>query len=262
MEGQVVASDERGSDRFWDTYSRYYDTVYHLMPYRKLLWDSYQALDLRPGMAVLDAGCGTGNFEAFIHEKESPPVSIEAVDFSCGMLGIAQTKCSSLMNVTFRQADLNSELPFADASFDRIVSINVLYALDDWDGTMREFLRVLKPDGKLVLTSSFPEFSFGSVLADHFRRVKNIWGFSRQARTVLTTVGVLATSGLGSAVLNIFVIDRREAEGRYRSLDRDGIREFLRSHDADGVGDVQVGLTFADQNFLAVATKAMVAQPN
>ena len=61
------------SDGFWDLYSRVYDAVYHLIPYRGLLWQAYEALSLEPGMRVLDAGCGTGNFEHFIAGKNPPP---------------------------------------------------------------------------------------------------------------------------------------------------------------------------------------------
>ena len=90
-----------GVDGFWDLYSRVYDSVYQLMPYRKLLWDTYQALDLRPGMRVLDAGCGTGNFEHFVHQKNPPSVCIDAIDFSASMLSIAGRKNAGLDNVAF-----------------------------------------------------------------------------------------------------------------------------------------------------------------
>ena len=59
------------------------------MPYRKLLWDAFEALELEPGMRVLDAGCGTGNFEHFLAEKNHPPIQIDAVDFSAEMLARA-----------------------------------------------------------------------------------------------------------------------------------------------------------------------------
>jgi ubiquinone/menaquinone biosynthesis C-methylase UbiE len=256
MGTRSTVTAEPTHDEFWDSYSRYYDCVYQLMPYRKLLWDTFQALDLRPELRVLDAGCGTGNFEHFIAEKNHPPIQVDAVDFSPEMLARARAKCSGLGYVTFTQANLNGRLPFEDATFDRIVSINVLYALEDWDHTMSELLRVLKPEGKMALTSSLPEFKFGPLLADHVRRIGNIWGTRRKAKAVWDTVRVIATSGLGSMAMNVFVINRRESEGQYHSPGHSELRAFLSEHTINGLDVFDIDLAMADQNFLATATKA------
>lgn len=250
---------EQQRDEFWDLYSRYYDCVYHLMPYRKLLWDTYEALDLRDGMRVLDAGCGTGNFEHFIAEKNHPDITIDAVDASPDMLAIASEKCLGLSHVSFHQANLNGRLPFDDETFDRIASINVLYALEDWDATISELLRVLRPEGRMVLTSSLSEFKFGPLLADHTRRIGNIWGTRRKAKAVLDTVKMITTSGMGSLVLNLFVINRREDRGQYYSPDHPELRSFFESHGKTGINHFDIGLSMADQNFLATATKTCAA---
>lgn len=257
MKGQAPNAAGNESDWFWNLYSKVYDSVYHLMPYRELLWDAYQALELQPGMKILDAGCGTGNFESFIAEKNPPPVEIEAVDFSAGMLSIAKSKCRALDHVSFNWQDLNAELPYPDATFDRIVSINVLFALRDWDHTMREFLRVLRPDGSMVLTSSSPDFSFAPLVTDHFRRIHNIWGLGRKVRTVLNSLWIMCTRALGSAALNILVINRRERRGQYRSLDQAGLRSFLEHHRENGLGEFSIGSALADQNLFCTATKAI-----
>ena len=47
-------------------------------------------------MRVLDAGCGTGNFEHFIAEKNHPPVRIDAVDFSPEMLARARAEVRAI----------------------------------------------------------------------------------------------------------------------------------------------------------------------
>jgi ubiquinone/menaquinone biosynthesis C-methylase UbiE len=248
-----------GVDGFWDLYSRVYDSVYQLMPYRKLLWDTYQALELAPGMRVLDAGCGTGNFEHFIHQKNPPSVCIDAIDFSAAMLAVASKKNADLANVEFSRGDLSGKLPYADASFDRIVSINVLYALPDPDATMRELLRVLKPGGVIVVTSPAPEFAVAALVVDHFKRVKNIWGAWRKVVTVTTSIGIFAVSGIAQWLLNTFVINRREADGAYHSLDSGELSDLLRRCVPDGIGDYEVGRALADQNIFATAVKTMAA---
>lgn len=141
------------------------------MPYRKLLWDAYQALELEPGMKVLDAGCGSGNFELFVSEKDPPAVEIEAHDYSPAMLARARKKCAGRLDcVNYPRGDFNGQLPYADATFDRIVSVNVLYALEKQDNAMSELLRVLKPGGRIVLTSPAPGYGWGPLVVDHFQR--------------------------------------------------------------------------------------------
>jgi len=246
-------------DGFWDLYSRVYDSVYSLMPYRQLLWDTYQSLELESGMRVLDAGCGTGNFEHFIHSKQPPPVRIDALDFSAEMLARARNKCRGLDNVSFARGDLSMPLPFEDATFDRVLSINVLYALPDPDFTTGELLRVLKPDGILVVTSPAPEFAVSALVANHFGRVKNIWGARRKVATVIKSAGILAASGAAQWALNEFVINRRESGGEYQSLDMQEVRDLLDRHSSSELSSFRVGRALADQNIFATAIKAAPA---
>ena len=242
--------------RFWDIYSHYYDTVSHLMPYRKLMWDSYDALELEPGMRVLDAGCGTGNFEAFIAMKNPPDIELTAVDFSHSMLDRARMKCADAGFAQFEWADLDGRLPFEDATFDRIVSINVLYTLPNQDHTMRELMRVLKPGGRLVLTSPAPGYGWGPLVVDHFSRIKNIWGFRRRVLRAFSSVGLLCTSAVGSFLLNVLVIYRREKAGEYHAMDETEFRGFLGRQLSNGLAEFSISPNFANQNLFATAMKA------
>jgi len=254
-----VAADGARPDRFWDLYSHVYDSVYHLIPYRGLLWQAYEALQLEPGMKVLDAGCGTGNFESFISHKSPPQIEIDAVDSSAGMLSVARRKCRSLDYVRFSAGDLNQRLPFADGTFDRIVTVNVLYALDDPDGVVRELLRLLKPSGVLVISSPLPSYSVRPMIADHFRRLRNIWGLHRRLGRALETAWVLVTGGALQWALNNLVINRREGDGVYRSLDRQELGDLLQRRRAEGLETYDICLASADQNLFATAVKAAAA---
>ncbi len=62
---------ENSSSFFWDLYARLYDTLYLLKPYRDLHEQVLTALNLQKNETILDAGCGTGNFEKLMIEKES-----------------------------------------------------------------------------------------------------------------------------------------------------------------------------------------------
>jgi ubiquinone/menaquinone biosynthesis C-methylase UbiE len=261
MEGQGLVTAAPSVDGFWDVYSRYYDAVNQLMPYRKLLWDALEALELQPGMRVLDAGCGTGNFELFMEEKGAPQVRVDAIDFSPGMLATAAWKCRGLADVEFRSADLNERLPYADATFDRVVSVNVLYTLKDWRHTMREFTRVLRPEGRVVVTSTMPGLRHGPLVREHFRRVGNVWGFSRKAGVVLDTFKMLPT-GVGAGIANVFVIDRREKQGLYRSFEPDELRRFFDRECLDGgLGNYAIWPALANQNLMAAATMRAAGPP-
>lgn len=253
-----VAPDETHS--FFDSYSKHYDLVYGLLSYRKLLWDAFEALDLEPGMSVLDAGCGTGNFERFISQKRLPPVSIEAIDFSRGMLELAAEKCAHLDYVLFAHGDLGSRLPYSDNTFDRIVSINVLYAVPDWRATVRELIRVLKPGGKLVVTSTRVGWSYRPIVVDHFRRVGNIWGLSRRAGALTTPLKWLSPKGMGSFVSNVLVQDRLERAGRFPSFTEEEVRAFLATEvDSGCVDEFDVWPVFCGQNLMASARKRIAA---
>lgn len=243
------------TNSFFDSYSKHYDLVDGLLSYRRLMWEVYEALRLEPGARVLDAGCGTANFERFISQKALPPVEIEAVDFSRGMLSLAAEKCSDLGYVSFDHADLSRPLPFADASFDRVVSINVLYAVPDWRSTMRELLRVLAPGGRLVISSTREGWSYWPLFTEHYRRISNIRGLGRKAEAALHPLRWFSPRGLGSVVSNMFVQDGREREGVYPSFTDEELHELfaefgpeIRRHDVRPV--------YAEQCLLAVAEKA------
>lgn len=247
------------SDSFWDLYSYVYTGVYHLIPYRNLLWDAYEELDLKPGLRVLDAGCGTGNFEHFISTKPMPDITVDGIDASGGMLNAARRRCAGLGFAEFSTADLNERLPFEDATFDRVVSINVLYALRDQEHAVSEMLRVLKPSGRLVISSPLPTYRVGPMVADHFRRIGNIWGLHRRVARTLSSAFVLATSGLAQWILNDLVIDSRETQGMYRSLDEHDVQALLRRLLPDGLGEFAVKLGSANQNAFATVVKAVSA---
>jgi SAM-dependent methyltransferase len=95
---------------------------------------------------ILDAGCGTGGMMEVLR-RENPAWQISGLDFS--PQAIAHTRQRGFTDVTQGSVDA---LPYPDASFDAVVSLDVLY----FDGVdearaMSEFHRVLKPGGVLVL---------------------------------------------------------------------------------------------------------------
>jgi ubiquinone/menaquinone biosynthesis C-methylase UbiE len=104
------------------------------------------------GLSVLDLGCGTGRHTLW---PAAQGADVTAVDFSEGMLAEARRKPGADA-VRFVAHDLHEPLPFADATFDRVVSGLVLEHLHDLGGFFREAHRVLKPGGVAVVSGMHP----------------------------------------------------------------------------------------------------------
>ncbi len=95
---------------------------------------------------MLDLGCGTG---MFLEELSKRSELVVGVDASVEMLKLAKRRAKG---ATLVLADVDS-LPFADCSFDVVVSITLLQNMPDPAATMREAARVLKRGGTAVMTS-------------------------------------------------------------------------------------------------------------
>ena len=103
------------------------------------------------GRRVLDAGCGSGALTAALRDRGA---EVTGIDSSAGLLELARERLGP--EVALRQADLSRALPFADAAFDDVTASLVLHYLRDWQPTLREFRRVLRPRGRLIVSTHHP----------------------------------------------------------------------------------------------------------
>jgi ubiquinone/menaquinone biosynthesis C-methylase UbiE len=126
---------------FWELQGWLYDSLFVLTPHRQLVEETAFSLDHTMGK-VLDAGCGTGRL------GEWSRATIVGIDFSETMLRRARRR-----GQWAQQVDLSSRLPFDDGSFERVVSLNVLYTLPNPQETLMELARVLESGGKLILAT-------------------------------------------------------------------------------------------------------------
>lgn len=103
-----------------------------------------RAVDARPGERVLDIAAGTGtSSEPFADAG----VDVVPADFSTGMLREGYRRRPDL---PFTAADA-MRLPFANDSFDVVTMSFGLRNVEDVDKALREFLRVVRPGGRLVV---------------------------------------------------------------------------------------------------------------
>jgi malonyl-CoA O-methyltransferase len=104
------------------------------------------------GLSVLDLGCGTGRHALWL---AAGGATVTAVDFSEGMLEEARRKPGA-EQIRFLCHDLHTSLPLGDGEFDLVVSGLVLEHLRELDGFFAEIKRVLKADGRAVVSAMHP----------------------------------------------------------------------------------------------------------
>ncbi|MGK5532636.1 methyltransferase domain-containing protein [Streptomyces sp. URMC 129] len=108
---------------------------------------AYLLPELRPGLSLLDIGCGPGTLTAGLAERVAPgPVT--AVDHAADILTAARAEAESrgLTGVRFATADAQA-LEFPDGSFDVVHAHQVLQHLGDPVRALREARRVCRAGG-------------------------------------------------------------------------------------------------------------------
>ena len=96
---------------------------------------------------LLEVPVGTGILTMPVYQT-LPEADITCLDYSPDMMGQAQEKSDRLhlKNVTFQQGDVGA-LPYADGTFDVVLSLNGFHAFPDKEAAYWEVLRVLRPGG-------------------------------------------------------------------------------------------------------------------
>jgi ubiquinone/menaquinone biosynthesis C-methylase UbiE len=123
----------------------------------------FLAPHLRPGMRLIDCGCGPGSITIDLARAVAPGTTI-GIDLREDALaqGRALARERGIVNVTFQKASVY-RLPYADASFDAAFACAVLQHLAHPVAALEEMRRVLKPggvvgvvDGSSTITFRYP----------------------------------------------------------------------------------------------------------
>jgi len=116
---------------------------------------------------VLEIGCGTGKWLALL---VSAGCEVAGIERSEQMLVLAQSRVIGDLRIGTAE-----DLPWHDASFDRVVYINVLHHLTDPAQALRESFRVLRPGGALLSVGLDPHHRTGRwYIYDYFPRTLDI----------------------------------------------------------------------------------------
>jgi ubiquinone/menaquinone biosynthesis C-methylase UbiE len=109
-------------------------------------------LDIRPGMSVLDAGCGPGRLTIPMAHRVGPKGEVTAMDLQEGMLREVQDRArqAKLNNIRFLRAGIGEGKLERDR-FDRVVLITVLGEIPDREAALHEIFAALRPGGILLV---------------------------------------------------------------------------------------------------------------
>ncbi|MBY5351786.1 class I SAM-dependent methyltransferase [Rhizobium leguminosarum] len=108
---------------------------------------------LKPGDAVLDVGCGTGTIALLAKQKVGPNGRVAGIDASGEMVARAMAKAERAKLPIAFSTGTAQDLPYKDGEFDVVLSTLMFHHLPKRgrEEFCREALRVLRPNGRLVI---------------------------------------------------------------------------------------------------------------
>jgi len=122
------------------------------------------------GKSILDAACGPGKYAEILMAQGA---TITGFDRSPKMIKLAQERNKD--RGTFFIHDLTK--PFnrlANESFDTVLCALALHYVEDWTLTIKEFYRVLKPKGQLVISIEHPFFEYNYFNSEKYFEIEHV----------------------------------------------------------------------------------------
>ena len=170
------------------------------------------------GEFILDAGCGTGVFTSDLLEREAKVVGLE---LSRPMLVRAMFKNKGRYFLSV-QGDMRN-LPFAQAAFDKVVSVTAIEFIEEAKVAVEEMFRVTKPGGIIVVATLNRLSSWAHRRGEAGKKGHPIFSHalfrSPEDMAALSPVkGVIETAVHFQKTDDLDVAQKIEREGRERGL--------------------------------------------
>src|SRR5688572_29336583 len=145
-----------------ETARRYKNFTGKTPMYQELSATMVELAQLRPGMRVLDLGCGTGVTTQTVLPALGEQGHVYALDLSPAMLKVARQAVAS-PQVTFLQGDAAAAAELIQEPVDRVVCNSVFWQFRHKPQVMAALGRVLKPEGLFVFNAPEPYFIFQDI---------------------------------------------------------------------------------------------------
>lgn len=142
-------------------YSNYHETRYSYLFERNekndpLIDKIVKVMEISKHDKVLDYGCGSGDITRVVSKYAKYVIGVD-IDIKT-----AKEKYNDLVFLLQKSKGLD----FPDNYFDRIICVNVIEHVHDYVYLLKEFKRVLKPEGKIFITSYDKNFILHKILND------------------------------------------------------------------------------------------------
>jgi SAM-dependent methyltransferase len=181
-------------------------------------------LDLPVGSRGLDVGCGVGLFARWLAEAVGPHGRVTAIESDPERVDAARALPGEGFGpdrLEFRTGD-GTALDMVDGSFDWVWCGDVLHHIVETERALREFRRVVRPGGRIVVKESqvlsamflpgHPELERRIQLAEIRRTLEEGGGRSFQERRQTTSASLRAV-GLPEVAMRSYLLERRAPLG-------------------------------------------------
>jgi len=138
---------EEKNKKFFNKWASRYDKGFFKKWRRKLIEKIIEIAKINKNSKILDAGCGTGELlKLLISQKKN--LKLYGIDVSDKMLEVAEKKLKNKAKLKMSSVE---NINFKDNYFDYVFSEDAFHHYADYDLVMKNFYRILKIRGKLVV---------------------------------------------------------------------------------------------------------------
>ena len=197
-----------------------------------------EAMALREGERVLDAGCGSGLLSELISLRVGKSGQVTGVDLSEDMLALARNRCEALGNVTLKRGSVTG-LDLESGSFDVASCIQTLLYVENTMAALGELYRVLKSRGRVaILETDWRGAVLNSPDPATTRKVLDAWdaavanpGLPPRLTQMLLEAGFSAIRVRAIPVMNAAYNENGFSVGMLKYMSRNAVRQGVLDDD-------------------------------